>query len=253
MGITCLHVETKEQYFFNTVSYCCFSFSGHGVCMDQGLDKSCVCYGGWGGPNADCSELTCDYNCHNRGMCNNGTCFCKPPFTGEFCEKSTCNPECIHGTCDHQLATCTCEPTWQGNVCDQKICSEHGDWEQTMNNGKGGCKCRLGWGGDDCNTTSLCLPGTCANGGYCGESQRCICPHDFTGATCEQIVCPNACSGHGTCNSNTFTCDCDELYDGLLCSQRTDFRTASDVMLTMKKLENEDSRSVSVSKPLRGM
>ena len=216
---------------------------------DDLAGRSCVCYGGWGGSNANCDSLTCDYNCHNKGLCNNGTCFCQPPYTGEWCESSTCNPECNtnHGTC--QEGNCICEKTWWGTTCDNKECI-HGEWDVESLS----CSCRLGWGGNDCNTTSLCLPGTCLNAGYCANDQDCVCTHEFTGARCEQVVCPNTCNGHGVCNDETFRCDCTNEWDGLLCEKQMGFGTAEDIMAVVRD-EDHDQKMAAFNgnKGLRGI
>merc|ERR1711981_1537320 len=43
----------------------------------------------------------------------------------------------------------------------------------------------------------------CADGGRCDTSTgECICHPGFEGSACQRTVCPNECSGHGTCRSN---------------------------------------------------
>ena len=207
--------------------------------------KACVCFGGWGGPSADCFERTCDYNCNNRGLCSNGTCFCTAPWTGKHCGETSCNPECENGEC--RKGECECEDSWWGEACERKECI-NGEWSDE--NG-GGCKCRLGWAGDDCNTTSLCLPGTCANGGYCGKNQRCVCTHEFTGAKCEQVVCPNDCSGHGECDAEAYRCRCHPGFDGFLCEVEDDSDSADAIMRALRLRAEAAGRDADAS--LRGV
>jgi hypothetical protein len=143
--------------------------------MSEMGGKACVCYGGWGGPAADCAEKVCEYNCNNNGLCKNGTCFCSGTWQGEFCDTPACEPECAHGAC-HE-GKCECEENWWGEACDRRTC-QHGAWSATTSSVDAafpGCKCDLGWSGPACNTTEHCLPGTCANGGYCASDANCIC------------------------------------------------------------------------------
>ena len=220
-----------------SLSSCPNDCSGHGECVDgisESGEKECVCLGGWGGAAADCSERVCAYNCNNNGLCKNGTCFCNGNWQGEFCENPVCNPECIHGACHN--GKCDCEESWWGEACDRVECV-HGIWSEkasTVDPAFSGCKCELGWSGPECNTTKHCLPGTCANGGYCGRDAQCVCANGFTGASCEQVVCPNSCSGHGSCNAEEFKCDCDAGYDGFVCEVEASFGLASDVMRSLR-------------------
>lgn len=72
--------------------------------------------------------------------------------------------------------------------------------------------------------------GNCVNQASNGRLFACVCPPNFTGATCEtsQITptitsCnPNPCSAGGTCNYNsaynTFSCNCPPGYTGDRCT-----------------------------------
>merc|ERR1719372_36991 len=43
----------------------------------------------------------------------------------------------------------------------------------------------------------------CSDGGQCDTSTgECVCYPGFEGSSCQRTVCPNDCSGHGTCRSN---------------------------------------------------
>merc|ERR1719472_563018 len=43
----------------------------------------------------------------------------------------------------------------------------------------------------------------CSDGGQCDTSTgECVCYPGYEGSACQRTVCPNDCSGHGTCRSN---------------------------------------------------
>jgi len=76
----------------------------------------------------------------------------------------------------------------------------------------------------------------CANRGVCDRATgECVCQDGFDGAGCQRLKCPNACSGHGTCEyidalgayvggawdtTKVQGCKCDGGYTGYDCSQR---------------------------------
>ncbi|KJE97631.1 hypothetical protein, variant [Capsaspora owczarzaki ATCC 30864] len=60
-------------------------------------------------------------------------------------------------------------------------------------------------------------PFACSDRGYC-EAGRCSCPAGWTGEYCELEVCPNDCSGSGTCFAAARTCVCFPGYTGRDCS-----------------------------------
>lgn len=62
-------------------------------------------------------------------------------------------------------------------------------------------------------------PRNCSGNGVC-IGDRCTCSGQFIGEACEQPVCPNACSDHGTCDAENHRCVCNYDYIGLDCSQR---------------------------------
>ena len=79
----------------------------------------------------------------------------------------------------------------------------------------------------------------CSNRGLCDRSTgQCKCFPGYTGEACRRTVCPNDCSGHGTCESvkelavasgftyglwdaeKSMACSCDPGYGGIACSER---------------------------------
>ncbi len=57
----------------------------------------------------------------------------------------------------------------------------------------------------------------CSGRGIC-QNGVCKCNNSF-GKYCEQIACPKACSGHGTCDTTTGTCSCANGFGGKDCSE----------------------------------
>ena len=64
----------------------------------------------------------------------------------------------------------------------------------------------------DCNSRGKCLP-----------SGRCMCPHNWTGESCDvQRLstindCPLNCSFQGQCDRDTHVCKCDPGFQGMYC------------------------------------
>lgn len=65
--------------------------------------------------------LACSNNddCNGSGICEDGTCFCYPGFTGEKCETKSCPSDCSgHGECSD--GRCTCNEGFTGSDCSIK-------------------------------------------------------------------------------------------------------------------------------------
>ena len=149
-------------------------------------------------------EGRCPNQCSNRGVCGlegemEGKCLCQPNWEGADCSKRTravlkqlqdkclaiCKPE--HGICKEGM--CVCDPGWDGEDCLTPTCPS---------------LCTVGPGGE--------TNGDCVDG-------RCICQPGFGGEACS-VVCPNRCSGHGTCQrfstsgQESYRCFCEPGYIG---------------------------------------
>jgi hypothetical protein len=227
--------------------------SGHGICNDA---KTCSCELGWAGH--DCSVLSCLFDCHDNGVCRNGTCFCHPGFLGSQCELGPYQGDCYsncsgHGQCivqdplfDPHTIECQCDIDWDGADCSipscHQLCSGNGACHQD-----GSCECYSGWTGVDCAVPhcpndcssqvalvfllrlacifhmpiSLYLQGSCIGG------VGCLCDVDFSGPDCSISGCPLNCSLNGICMGGNCSClygwggyACDSMICPSNCSNR---------------------------------
>eukprot|EP00353_Schmidingerella_taraikaensis_P014053 CAMPEP_0185578676 /NCGR_PEP_ID=MMETSP0434-20130131/13078_1 /TAXON_ID=626734 ORGANISM="Favella taraikaensis, Strain Fe Narragansett Bay" /NCGR_SAMPLE_ID=MMETSP0434 /ASSEMBLY_ACC=CAM_ASM_000379 /LENGTH=336 /DNA_ID=CAMNT_0028196531 /DNA_START=26 /DNA_END=1036 /DNA_ORIENTATION=- len=130
---------------------------------------------------------------------------------------ASCPNQCSgHGRCG-EWDKCECFYRWMGNDCSQRMCKEGLAWVD----------------GSQANPHSWA---ECSNKGICDrETGECVCYDQYDGAACERSVCPNDCSGHGTCeyihelgdwDSTNWDywkiqgCKCDGDWTGTDCSQR---------------------------------
>ena len=231
----------------------CFC-SGHGSCIKQNSSNSsfsCLCDLQWSGSDcgSDLMRQECTQNCSEHGSCKNGTCVCDPGFSGNFCEHdqvtilslntSMCwqwidsvlvNNSCSgHGFCSN--GSCLCDPDWTGLNCSARAfedskqidcvnnCSLHGtciftrNGSSFMGTANGTCLCDVGWGGFDCSVGDwlLLCPDNCTGHGSC-RNNNCTCDIGWSGSSCSllssyEAECANNCSGHGTCSLGVCWCD----------------------------------------------
>merc|ERR1711968_286094 len=136
-----------------------------------------------------CSWKMCESNCHNHGICRNGTCKCRHGWYGRSCHNRACpgpmcmgNGKCNNGTCECLEGTCQCEEGWGGKACDQiacpRDCSGHGDCGEL-----GKCRCVEGWAGRDCGAKKKC-PNNCNGHGKCIKGV-CLCDVHYRGTGCD--------------------------------------------------------------------
>nr|AIG55691.1 secreted protein [Thraustotheca clavata] len=143
--------------------------------------------------------------CSNRGVCDrtSGICTC---FTNYFSSDGNGNIG-KRGDCGAAVGAITQCP---GAVL---ACSGHGICQGPPTYA---CVCASGFQGGDCSE-QLCPMGNswfdipmgpnaahqlaeCSNVGTCDRTKGvCVCDSRFTGASCNRLLCPNSCSGHGTC------------------------------------------------------
>jgi len=140
-----------------------------------------------------------------------------------------------HGHCGAN-DLCSCFANWQGNDCSGRTCNSAAAWVvgdrdfsftsyQVVDNV-----------GDDLIPSSHAYA-ECSNRGSCDrKTGECKCNTGFGGKGCRRMECPNACSGHGTCEYieelvgiSTYLgwdkgkiqgCKCDPGYEGHDCSAR---------------------------------
>jgi len=226
------------------------------VCNDAGVCENattvvngnpyiCVCnstdFGG-----GHCETLLCpSFNwCSQNGQCvldytqlpdMASKCDCNFGWMGSSCNVASCYPSCgINGDCSPDFATptCICDQFYSGASCattdipcpgGEVECG--GDEHGTCNRTTGGCSCNdTFWTGRGCLVKQLDCPGdseNCNGQGVCNVTLRsCTCNTGWNGSACDIAVCPNSCSGHGTCDDTYTTpqCICESYWTSSDCS-----------------------------------
>uniref|UniRef100_A0A8C4N144 EGF-like domain-containing protein n=1 Tax=Eptatretus burgeri TaxID=7764 RepID=A0A8C4N144_EPTBU len=166
---------------------------------------------------------------------------CQPGWEGEFCDRCTSYPGCVHGSCQ-QPWQCNCEPGWTGHLnhcANAQPCNNNGS---CMDNGAGSftCLCPPGFTGKLTAQSDACS-GLCANGARCrvlpGRVPRCECAPGFVGRLCiKHLPCSRLpadapCVNGGKCGASmdgTFHCICPWGFFGKRCEQRTNTRSPAE-------------------------
>ncbi|XP_051920619.1 teneurin-3 isoform X7 [Hippocampus zosterae] len=208
-----------EAVSYNTivqesVTECAHNCYGNGECMAG----SCHCFPGFIGPY--CSRAACPVLCSGNGQYTRGRCQCYSGWKGTECDVASgqcVDPQCRgHGLC--LAGNCVCNAGWRGSNCDQvdcvdPKCSGHG----TCHHGE--CHCNPGWGGISCEILKSTCPEQCSSHGtFNTDSGTCVCEDTWTGADCSIEVCVVDCGPHGTCLGGM--CHCEEGWAGAQCEQR---------------------------------
>lgn len=112
---------------------------------------------------------------------------------------ASCPNSCSgHGTCaDGDICTCYTRKdgatdsagksvsAWLGPDCSQRTCPYAKAWVD-----------------DPIDNNNAHQNAECSNAGVCDRSTGlCVCFPGYEGKACDRTVCPNSCSGHGTCQS----------------------------------------------------
>ena len=189
-------------------------------CYDNGkcVNNSCLCNQGFYGDNCENKIVQCAQYCDINGEClKDGTCVCKPYWTGPACQDLTscpvidgkiCND---NGSCDETSGKCNCKATYHQPKCEKDIlcpnnCSgSNGDCDVTS----GKCICKKGFYSPDCSKTCTCTHGICDDYGLCK-----LCDSGWTGPNCDKACnCVN-----GTCKTDgSGTCVCSNGWTGPNC------------------------------------
>lgn len=138
-----------------------------------------------------------------------------------FLTEASCPNKCSgHGACGAN-DVCQCKQNWTGGDCSLRVCPYTRAWVDAPQNN------------DDAHYYA-----ECGNKGSCDRTTgMCVCDAGYTGSGCRRQVCPNDCSGHGTCefieelsSSTTMTtsweqqkimgCKCDPGFEGHDCASR---------------------------------
>eukprot|EP00434_Breviolum_minutum_P012469 symbB.v1.2.010984.t1/scaffold725.1/size168906/10 len=127
---------------------------------------------------------SCPNNCNGHGRCDFSQCVCEPPWYGADCSLRKC------------LGTvCYADSSTKEQFCLE--CSSHGKCVNSE------CICDPGWSYADCSVPDFPV-------------HQCHCFGRFSGYTCNELLCLNACSGRGVCNQGV--CQCENGFHGDDCS-----------------------------------
>ncbi|XP_055859523.1 fibrillin-1-like isoform X4 [Biomphalaria glabrata] len=192
----------------------------HEVCHNLNGSAECVCQDGFFKPNSSASCQACN-STHYGPNCAH-QCNCMMTNTDD---------------CNDVNGTCTCKPGWTGTNCDQDIdeCAINSSFCTNSNeschnlNGSAECICKVGYYrpttsdacqacdpthyGPNCAHQCSCMV---ANTADCDDvSGTCTCKPSWTGLNCDHLLdqCTNktfCTAGNETCYniSGTATCDC---------------------------------------------
>ncbi|XP_026163272.1 protein delta homolog 1 isoform X1 [Mastacembelus armatus] len=191
----------------------CVTFPGcvHGTCEKA---WQCICREGWVGSLCDQDTRLCS----SRPCADNATCI----ETGEGGYLCICPYGHAGENCHLKRGVCltNSSPCQNGGTC----------MDASGSAGYSSCLCTPGFSGDLCEISiDSCQPNPCLNGGNCtnhGLAFMCVCPHGFTGFTCNDTVSLSPCAGGpctngGTCvgqPDGTFRCICQKWFTGPTCS-----------------------------------
>jgi len=97
-----------------------------------------------------------------------------------------------HGKCNHGTSSCECDVGW-GAPTDVTLYRSPDCSQRTCPGGKA-------WGDVASSQYQAHHDMECSNRGMCNrDTGKCECFPGFGGPGCNRMLCPNACSGHGTC------------------------------------------------------
>nr|BAH60835.1 tubular mastigoneme protein [Ochromonas danica] len=103
------------------------------------------------------------------------------------------------------MAACDNNCSGHGTCSTDDVCECYDNWGVGLSHDSGDCSDRicpyeLAWVDTPDNTVAFHKYAECANRGICNrETGECQCFDGYEGKGCQRSTCPNACSGHGTC------------------------------------------------------
>ncbi|KAM9988047.1 hypothetical protein ACTFIZ_003405 [Dictyostelium cf. discoideum] len=218
----------------------------------------------------------CKDSCNRGGSCNFETlkCQCDQLHFGEYCENKAiqCNdPTCGGGIgiCDKKTGQCDCGLIYTGNSCELPA-----HWVSSIEPPleSGGIVLLNGYfsnqhtnlsvmiGNQPCTISNSSPPTistiTCSIGPGNGIKNITVIQNTVTWFSNsmfqyfnENYHCPNDCSNHGTCNSNSGICSCTGDWSGFDCSSKSNHQTNTTIDNGSVTLSNQDTiYSISIFK-----
>ena len=159
----------------------------------------------------------CPSDCHNRGACRGGRCYCVAGWGGKACDVKQCSV-CAHGKCID--GECVCDAGFMGRQCRERTCPSDCHNHGACHDGV--CDCADGYEGADCGSMTTTPPPAsrapstfatakagagiapvtgahpcatargaaslpCGLQGYCKEG-ACVCHAGWSGPRCQEAV-----------------------------------------------------------------